>query len=148
MTRISRKEYFMEIAKLVAKRSPCLSRQVGAVITYKNRVISTGYNGVLPGNKHCVSCKRNEVGKDLHQCLAIHAEANAILEAIKNGFDLEKPEITMYCTVEPCIECTKLIAWHGISNIIYLTPYRTSDNMEKLISENGIEKEQYGQDKH
>lgn len=140
MPRISRDENFIEIAKIVAKRSPCLSRQVGAVIVNNNRIISTGYNGPPAGHVHCSECLRKISGADLDTCPAIHAEMNALsfkyaIGAVVGG--------TIYCTDEPCINCTKLIIANGIIRIVYLKPYPLNDNGKKLIEDNNIIKERY-----
>ncbi len=143
MKRISRDECFMGIAKLVAKRSPCLSRQVGSVITYKNRIISTGYNGTLPGNIHCTKCSRKESGKDLDSCPAIHSESNALIEALRNSTGIDMGHCKIYVTLEPCMNCIKLIARSGIKHIIYLESYLTPDRCNDIIKENNILKERY-----
>lgn len=140
--RISRDKYFMEITKLVAKRSPCLSRQVGAVVVGDNRIISTGYNGPPAKYPHCTKCNRSIVGKDLDLCPALHAEANAILEAKNNS----RIPIVVYVTTEPCFECCKLIAMAGIKKIIYLEDYSVSDLCNDFLHKNGIVKEKYEQD--
>ena len=81
MSRPTWDEYFMNIAKLTATRSTCYKRSVGCVITRNNRVISTGYNGHLPGTNHAFRVISGE-GREL---ATVHAEANAIASAVKNG---------------------------------------------------------------
>jgi dCMP deaminase len=117
-------EYFMMLAKLTASRSTCLSRPTGAVVVKDRQVLTSGYNGSLPGEAHCTDdaqCFRRsmawseEVKYDM--CRSAHAEANAIALAAKKGVSLEGG--TIYCTLEPCITCAKLIIMSGISRVIY-----------------------------
>ena len=119
MSRLDRDHYFMAIALVVAQRSACLKRQVGCVITLNNRVLSTGYNGPPSKYPHCTVCARDNVitGSPYFNCPAIHAEANAIVMALKNSHDFEGAE--MYCTLEPCFECLKLAMNCGIKKIVY-----------------------------
>jgi dCMP deaminase len=114
-------DYFLNIADAVAQRADCTRRRVGAVVVKKNRIVSTGYNGAAAGGPSCLGgeCPR---GLDLHapstpdysNCIAVHAEANALLYA-----DRDKCEgATIYVTDAPCIECTKLIYGAGISHVV------------------------------
>jgi dCMP deaminase len=123
-TRPNWDEYFMMLAKLAASRSTCLSRPTGAVVVKDRQVLTSGYNGSLPGEAHCTDeseCFRRsmswseEVKYDM--CRSAHAEANAIALAAKKGMPLEGS--TIYCTLEPCITCAKLIIMSGISRVIY-----------------------------
>ena len=123
--RISWEEYFMLIAKLVSTRSTCLKRQVGAVIVRDKRILTTGYNGQLPGQRHCkepgfVRCNK-DFWDDHRFCRAIHAEANAIIQAAKMGISLEGAEL--YTTLKPCPDCIKLIASVGINTVYYEMDY-------------------------
>lgn len=119
MSRLDRDLYFMAIALVVAQRSSCLKRQVGCVITINNRTLSTGYNGPPSKYPHCKSCARELVatGSPYYNCPAIHAEANAIVMALKNYHDLS--DAVMYCTLKPCFECLKLAMNCGIKKVIY-----------------------------
>lgn len=139
MERLSRTGYFIELTRLIARRSPCLSRQVGAIIVENNRVVSSGYNGLPAGYKHCIECKRKESGTNLDNCKAIHAEANAILEAVKSS----RKGDTIYCTTQPCFNCLKLIIAFGIKNIIYINKYPGSDVRQEMIVEGNINEKQY-----
>jgi dCMP deaminase len=112
--------YFMNIATQVATRSTCDRKHVGAVIVRDKTILSTGYNGSIRGMPHC-----DEVGHDLENdhCVAtIHAEANAILQAAKNGVMIDGAEL--YTTASPCWSCFKLIANAGIGTIYYGEFYR------------------------
>jgi dCMP deaminase len=112
--------YFMNIARQVATRSTCDRKHVGAVIVRARTILSTGYNGSIRGMPHC-----DDVGHDMEgsHCVAtIHAEANAILQAAKNGAMIDGAEI--YTTASPCWNCFKLIANAGIRTIYYGEFYR------------------------
>jgi dCMP deaminase len=112
--------YFMEIAGVVATRATCDRRSVGAVIVRDRMIISTGYNGSIRGMPHC-----DEVGhmmEDGHCVATIHAEANAILQAARNGVRIEGAEI--YTTASPCWNCFKMISNAGIRAIYYGAFYR------------------------
>lgn len=117
-------QYFMEIAHLVASRSTCLRRQVGAVaVSRDNRILGTGYNGALPGAPHCdqVGCLREEMhipsGQRQEICRAQHAEANVCNFAARHGVALNGA--TVYVTTQPCTTCVKAMATSGISRIIF-----------------------------
>lgn len=127
-TRPSWDEYFMMLAKLTASRSTCLSRPTGAVIVKDRQVLASGYNGSLPGEKHCIDegeCFRRSMewseAVKYDMCRSAHAEANAIALAAKKGVSIEGASI--YCTLEPCITCAKLIIMSGISRVIYEHAY-------------------------
>ena len=134
-------EYFMEIAKVVAKRSNCSRRQVAAVIVQSNHLISTGYNGTPRGVKNCFAggCPRcaGEVksGENLDECLCVHAEQNAIVQAAKLGITLEGA--TLYCTHQPCSMCSRMIINSGITRVVYEKGYPDEFSL-KLFSEAGI----------
>jgi dCMP deaminase len=110
----------MNIARQAATRSTCDRKHVGAVVVRDKTILSTGYNGSIRGMPHC-----DEVGHELdndHCVATIHAEANAILQAAKNGVRIEGAEI--YTTASPCWSCFKLIANAGIRKIYYGEFYR------------------------
>jgi len=115
MSRANWEEYFMNIAKQVATRSTCDRKCVGAVIVRDKTILSTGYNGSIRGMPHC-----DEAGHMIENdhCVAtIHAEANAVLQAAKNGVRIEGSEI--YITASPCWSCFKMMANAGIKKIYY-----------------------------
>jgi len=118
--RISWAAYFMNIAREVATRSTCDRKHVGAVIVRDKTILSTGYNGSIRGLRHC-----DEAGHEMendHCVRTIHAEANAIVQAARNGVRIEGAEI--YVTASPCYECFKMIANAGITAIYYGEFYR------------------------
>ena len=125
--RVSWKGYFMNIAREVATRSTCDRKHVGAVIVREKTILSTGYNGSIKGLPHC-----NEVGCEMvdgHCVRTTHAEANAIVQAAKNGIQINQSEI--YVTASPCYDCFKLIANAGINVIYYDEFYRDKRIIEK-----------------
>ncbi|MFH1591177.1 MAG: dCMP deaminase family protein [archaeon] len=118
--RVSWQQYFMNIAKEVATRSTCDRKFVGAVIVRDKTILSTGYNGSIRGLPHC-----NEEGHEMedgHCVRTIHAEANAIVQAAKNGVGIDGGEI--FVTASPCYYCFKLIANSGIKKIYFGEFYR------------------------
>lgn len=120
-------DYFMDIAELVASRSTCLRRQVGAVIVKDRRIISTGYNGAPRGVSHCldVGCLREQLGVpsgERHElCRAVHAEQNAIIQAALHGVSTNGA--TLYCTAQPCVLCAKMLLNAGIKEIFFRGSY-------------------------
>jgi dCMP deaminase len=119
--------YFMEIAKLVATRSTCLRRHVGAVIVKNKRILATGYNGVPKSLPHCldIGCLREQKGVpsgERHElCRGIHAEQNAIIQAATSGISIEGA--ILYCTHHPCSLCVKMILNASIRSVFYLDGY-------------------------
>lgn len=120
-------EYFMQMAQVVASRSTCLRRQVGAVIVKDKQILSTGYNGSPTGLSHCAEkgCLREKLGipsgERTEICRAVHAEQNALVQAAKHGVAIEGADI--YTTVQPCVLCTKLLINAGIKRVFYQIPY-------------------------
>jgi dCMP deaminase len=129
-------QYFMDIANLVATRSTCLRRQVGAVIVKDKQILSTGYNGAPSGMAHCIDtgCLREQQkipsGEKHELCRAIHAEQNAIIQAAKRGVQIDGAEI--YCTVQPCSICVKMLLNAGITAAHYSGAYNDSMSLEFL----------------
>ncbi len=129
-------EYFMDIASLVSKRSTCIRRHVGAVIVKDKRILSTGYNGVPIGIKHCteIGCLRDKLnipsGEKHELCRGLHAEQNAIIQAAYHGVEIKGSDL--YCTNQPCIICTKMIINAGIKNIYYRDGYPDKLSIEML----------------
>lgn len=134
--------YFMQIAELVASRSTCMRRRVGAVIVKDKQILSTGYNGSPSGLKHCgeVGCLRQVLnissGERTEICRAVHAEQNALLQAARHGVAIEGAD--MYSSVQPCVLCTKMIINTGIKRVIYARPYPDPMAMG-IAEESGLE---------
>jgi dCMP deaminase len=125
--------YFMNIARQAATRSTCDRKKVGAVIVRDRTILSTGYNGSIRGMPHC-----DEVGHDMvngHCVATIHAEANAILQAAKNGVNIDGAEL--YTTASPCWNCFKMIANAGIREIYYGEFYRDEKSI-RIAAKLGI----------
>ena len=128
---------FMNLASDLAKRSHCVKAQVGAVLTKDTRIISIGYNGPPAHTHNCdeewpeTGCPRDARGS----CsLALHAEENAILYAVKNGADLEGS--TLYITLSPCLPCARIIFSSGIKKVIFLNSYA---EYKGLPSDEGVD---------
>ncbi|WP_321531568.1 cytidine/deoxycytidylate deaminase family protein [uncultured Desulfuromonas sp.] len=142
MTRPSWEDYFMDIARLVASRSTCLRRQVGAVIVKDKNVLTTGYNGTPSGVRHCqeTGCLREKMqvpsGQRHELCRGLHAEQNAIIQAAKHGVNISGG--TLYCTNAPCVICAKMLINAGLSRIVYLDGY-PDELAEELLLESGME---------
>jgi dCMP deaminase len=135
-------DYFLEVADLVATRSTCLRRQVGAVLVRDKRIISTGYNGAPRKLKHCseVGCLRTEKdipsGERYELCRGVHAEQNAIINAAYYGISTQ--DTVMYCTHQPCIICARIIINAGIEKVVHRGDFQDDIALE-LMREAGIE---------
>lgn len=144
MDRISKNEYYMNIAVQVSLRSTCIRRKVGAIIVKDNRILGTGYNGAPTGIPNCCDdperCYRtaNNIpsGTKLELCYAVHAEMNALFNSIKAGCDLRGSEI--YVTTFPCSNCAKQIIQSGIKKIFYIDKYTNVFTLN-MLKEAGIE---------
>jgi dCMP deaminase len=133
-TRAGWDEYFMRIALDVASRSTCDRRHVGAVIVRERNILSTGYNGSIAGMPHC-----DEVGHMMENghCIAtIHAEANAIIQAAKNGVNINGAAI--YTTASPCWNCFKIIVNGGMKRIFFGQFYR-DERIFSIAEQLGVE---------
>lgn len=119
--------YFMEITMVVARRSTCLRRQVGAIIVKEQRILCTGYNGAPSGLRHCAEagCLREQLavpsGERHELCRGLHAEQNAILQAALHGISIKGG--TFYITHQPCSLCAKMICNVGIREVYFLGKY-------------------------
>ncbi len=134
--RPSWEDYFMDIAVLVAKRSTCIRRTVGAVIVKDKRILTTGYNGAPTGLRHCIEtgCVREKLnvpsGERHELCSGIHAEQNAIIQAAFHGVSIRGA--TLFCTHFPCAICAKMIINAGIRKIYYQSDYADHRSGEYL----------------
>ncbi|MEX2594011.1 MAG: dCMP deaminase family protein [Anditalea sp.] len=149
MSRPEFDDIFMELAVNLAKRSHCIKKHVGAVLTKDTRIISIGYNGPPAGTHNCdeefpeIGCNRDSKGS----CsLALHAEQNAILYAVKNKASVEGT--TLYVTLAPCLACARIIYSMGISKVIYLYSYAlykglSIDEGISFLTKFGVKVEQY-----
>ena len=134
--------YFMDIACLVAKRSTCIRRGVGAILVKNRQILASGYNGAPTRVAHCAEtgCLREKLnvpsGERHELCRGIHAEQNAIIQAALHGVSIKGA--ILYCTNLPCSICAKMIINAGITQIIYLSGY--ADTMsEEMLAEAGVD---------
>lgn len=116
--RCSWEDYFLNIAAQVATRSTCPRASVGAVIVHDRRILVTGYNGSLPGERHCVgegSVEGTTAGclmENGHCVRTVHAEVNAVAQAAKLGISIDGA--SLFCTHQPCPNCTKTLIAAGV----------------------------------
>ncbi|MEA3400368.1 MAG: cytidine/deoxycytidylate deaminase family protein [Armatimonadota bacterium] len=143
-------EYFIQICRVVATRSTCLRRQVGAVLVSDRRILATGYNGAPKGMKHCAElggCYRERMGipsgERQELCRGLHAEQNAIIQAAIHGVKLEN--VTAYCTTMPCVTCAKMLINADVRRIVYEVDYPDELSKEMLL-EAGVKLEKWPED--
>jgi dCMP deaminase len=120
LSRASWDDYFMAIAGVVATRSTCDRKHVGAVVVRDRIILATGYNGSIRGLEHCDDA--GHLMQDGHCVRVVHAEANAIVQAARAGVRVEGGEI--YVTASPCFGCFKLIANCGLRRVVFGEFYR------------------------
>lgn len=143
-------EYFMDIAHVVARRGNCLRRKVAAVIVQDRRIVSTGYNGTPRGVTNCFEggCERcagdAPSGTGLGECICSHAEENAITHAAHHGMALKGS--MLYCTLSPCLMCSKMIINAGIVEVVYEAEYLFSEQTRALLGEAGVTCRQFVRD--
>lgn len=142
----------MKTAVIWAEQSYCKRQKVGSVISKNGRIISIGYNGTVSGSDNCCECECDEcngVGNlsdgivckkcngigNISRNTVVHAEANALMFATKNGIKTE--DCSIYITLSPCIECAKIIIQSGIKEVIYLKEYRDNQGIV-FLKEQGI----------
>lgn len=145
MERLNWEEFFMEQALIFSKRATCSRLKVGVIITTMNNIqLAEGYNGSISGHDHCedVGCLLNEEGRCIR---TVHAEQNAILNAMKKGVSIEGGRA--YVTHEPCETCTKLLLQSGIKEIIYLKGYQNKYNQNFIDNSDASFKEFEGKGK-
>ena len=133
MERISKENYYLDIAETVLERATCLRRVYGAIIVKNDEIISTGYNGAPRGRKNCVDmgfCTREAMqvprGQRYELCRSVHAEANAIISASRRdmvgstlylvGRDAQSGELLGDAT--SCAMCRRQVINAGISRVI------------------------------
>lgn len=141
MSRPDNDTYFMKMAELVATRSTCLRRNVGAVVVKEKRVLTTGYNGAPKGLRHCaeVGCVRLEnkieSGTRHELCRGVHAEQNAVIQAAYFGVSIK--DSVIYSTNFPCVMCAKILVNAGIREIIYQDDY-VDELSKKVLEETNV----------
>jgi len=133
-TRISKEDWYMEIARIVSMRSTCIRAHAGAIIVVNDAIVSTGYSGAARGEPNCCDigiCERDrlgiEPGKNYELCLSIHAEANAILNAAINGISVKNGDMYIYFERldgqkkkqgDLCLMCRRMVKNVGINKYI------------------------------
>ena len=138
--------YFMRITKLVATRSSCLRRSVGAVLVKDKRILATGYNGAPAGMAHCeeAGCLRDQLhipsGERHELCRGLHAEQNAIIQAARQGTEIK--DSTLYCTTAPCSLGAKRLINAGVTRIVYEGSYPDERAMA-FFAEAGVKVEHF-----
>ena len=138
--------YFIRITKLVATRSSCLRRSVGAVLVKDKRILATGYNGAPAGMAHCeeAGCLRDQLhipsGERHELCRGLHAEQNAIIQAARQGTEIK--DSTLYCTTAPCSLCAKMLINAGVTRIVYEGSYPDERAMA-FFAEAGVKVEHF-----
>ncbi|ADJ26522.1 CMP/dCMP deaminase zinc-binding protein [Dehalogenimonas lykanthroporepellens BL-DC-9] len=144
MNRPHTDDYFLKIAAVVAERSTCRRRHVGAVAVKNKHILTTGYNGAPAGVPDCLElgCLRDEnnipSGTRHEICRAVHAEQNVIIQAAQHGVNLEGS--TVYCTHTPCILCAKMLANARIKKFVSFGQY-ADDAFIELFRQVGVEVE-------
>ncbi len=131
--RANKDQYYEQIAKVISTRSTCLRAKVGAVVVKNDAIIATGYNGSARGEPNCCDlgeCERTKLGilpgQRYELCKAVHAEANAIINAARNGHSVVDSKMYVYFErvdggqikhTEPCMMCARMIKNAGITQI-------------------------------
>ena len=118
----------MDIAGIIGESGTCTRLQVGAILTQDRRIISTGYNGAPSGILHCYHQEGDE-----RPCEAtVHAEANTIAFAAKNGVNTEGS--VLYTTHSPCVTCARLLVNAGVKEVIFQHEYRDARGLGELAA--------------
>lgn len=134
--------YFMTLASLASRRSNCMKRRVGAVLVRENRILATGYNGTPRGLKNCNEggcgrCNGNSSASSvLDECVCLHAEENALLEAGRERVGINA---VLYCNTCPCLKCTIKIIQTGIKTVVYNLSYKMDDASALLLQQAGVQ---------
>ena len=142
VTRPTFDEIYMEVVDVIARRSTCLRKRVGAMIVVDRRILSHGYNGVVSGAEHCIDtghCLKDLAGReDYKPC--VHAEQNAICLCAKRGLAVAGG--TMYVNADPCLTCAKLIVSCAISRVIVRRDHHTNEGIE-FLRRHGVQVEEW-----
>lgn len=130
--------YFMQLADLASQRSNCMKRRVGAILVRNNRILATGYNGTPRGLTNCNEggCVRCNTASDTSdECVCLHAEENALLEA---GRERVGDGAVLYCNTCPCLKCTIKIIQTGVKEVVYSLSYKVDDASAALFKNAGV----------
>ncbi|KAF8913132.1 cytidine deaminase-like protein [Gymnopilus junonius] len=133
--------YFMTLASLASRRSNCMKRRVGAILVRENRILATGYNGTPRGLLNCNEggCSHCN-GTAQQECLCLHAEENALLEA---GRERVGQDCVLYCNTCPCLKCTVKIIQTGVKTVVYNLTYKVDDASAALFKAAGVQLRRY-----
>ncbi|MBI2140710.1 cytidine/deoxycytidylate deaminase family protein [Candidatus Woesearchaeota archaeon] len=138
--------YFLDLAMMVGMRGTCNRGRAGCVIVKEKRIMTTGYVGSPPGLAHCDDIGHwfkqtiHEDGSITQHCIrTVHAEANAIAQAAKYGIDIDGG--TLYCKMEPCLDCTKLLISSGIKKVVCEKRYHAAKESREMLDEAGVKLE-------
>jgi len=141
--------YFMDITRVVANRSTCLRRRVGAVLVKDRRILASGYNGAPAGLKHCldIGCLRERLGVpsgERHElCRGLHAEQNAVIQAAVHGIAIKGA--ACYVTHQPCLLCAKIMINAGVGKVVFQGDY-PDPSAQEIFGEAGVELVRYVQE--
>ncbi|KAH9951031.1 cytidine deaminase-like protein [Amylocystis lapponica] len=130
--------YFMQLASLASHRSNCMKRRVGAILVRNKRIVATGYNGTPRGLVNCNEggCSRcNNANNTSDECVCLHAEENALLEA---GRERVGDGAVLYCNTCPCLKCTIKIIQTGVKEVVYNLSYKVDDASAAMFREAGV----------
>lgn len=137
-------EYFIKVSQVVSERGTCDRGYSGAVIVRDKRILSTGYVGSPPGLEHCDDIGHlmmkilDEKGEPHQHCIRTsHAEQNAICQAARNGVNLQGA--TLYCKMEPCQMCAKMVLSAGIMRVVCEKRYHGAGMTRDMFMKAGVE---------
>ncbi|MFH1072527.1 MAG: cytidine/deoxycytidylate deaminase family protein [Nanoarchaeota archaeon] len=136
-------EYFISIMHAVSSRATCDRGKSGAVLVKNKRILSTGYVGSPVGLSHCdetghlMKTTFDKEGRETQHCVrTTHAEMNAIVQAARHGISIDGA--TIYCKMEPCLDCCKAIINAGIKRVVAERRYHAADDTRKFFKEAGV----------
>jgi dCMP deaminase len=130
---------YMDVVDTIARRSTCLRKHVGAVVTIEHRILSHGYNGVPSGHEHCCDtgvCLKEHMGTEEYK-VCVHAEQNAICQCAKRGLAVEGA--TVYVNADVCITCAKLMISSGVVRCVVRRDHKGSSDGVELLRKCGVE---------
>ena len=137
-------DYFMNIARAVAMRATCDRGKSGAVLVKNKRILSTGYVGSPVGLPHCdevghlMKTVYDKEGNASQHCVrTTHAEMNAIVQAARFGIAVDGS--TIYCKMEPCLDCCKAIINAGVKRVVCEKKYHAADTTRMFFKDAGVE---------
>jgi len=132
--------YFKNVCLETSKLSTCISKQVGAILVKENRVIAMGYNGVASGEMHCNDIFDIDFKREEHIAWSIlneyHAEENLLLFCLREGISTKGCSI--FISLSPCLNCSKLIANSGIKKVYYIEKYDRDDRGLEFLNKRNI----------